>query len=61
MRPHSAPTGAALGGFGRDGDLRDERGCAVTTGVATGVFEAGAGDSCVADFGLFGTVTVAFN
>jgi 2-keto-4-pentenoate hydratase len=33
----------------------------VTTGVATDVFEAGAGDSCVADFGPFGTVTVAFN
>jgi 2-keto-4-pentenoate hydratase len=32
----------------------------VTTGVATEVFEAGAGDSCVADFGPFGTVTVAF-
>ena len=37
------------------------RGDVVTTGVATDVFEAGAGDSCVADFGPFGTVTVAFN
>jgi 2-keto-4-pentenoate hydratase len=36
------------------------RGDIVTTGVATDVFEAGAGDSCVADFGLFGRVTVAF-
>ena len=33
----------------------------VTTGVATDVFEAGAGDSCVADFGPFGRVTVAFH
>jgi 2-keto-4-pentenoate hydratase len=33
----------------------------VTTGVATDVFEAGAGDSCVADFGPFGRVTVAFD
>jgi 2-keto-4-pentenoate hydratase len=33
----------------------------VTTGVATDVFEAGAGETCVADFGPFGTVTVAFN
>ena len=30
------------------------------TSVATDVFEAGAGDSCVADFGPLGTVTVAF-
>ncbi len=37
------------------------RGDIVTTGVATDVFEAGAGDSCVADFGPFGRVTVAFN
>ena len=36
------------------------RGDVVTTGVATDVFEAGAGDSCVADFGPFGTVTVTF-
>ncbi len=40
--------------------LRLRRGDVVTTGVATEVFEAGAGDSCVADFGPFGTVTVAF-
>jgi len=40
---------------------RLRRGDVVTTGVATDVFEAGAGDSCVADFGPFGTVTVAFN
>jgi 2-keto-4-pentenoate hydratase len=40
------------------GQLR--RGDVVTTGVATDVFEAAAGDSCVADFGPFGTVTVAF-
>jgi 2-keto-4-pentenoate hydratase len=33
----------------------------VTTGVATEVFEAGVGDRCVADFGPFGTVTVAFD
>ena len=33
----------------------------VTTGVATDVFEAGSGDVCVADFGPFGTVTVAFD
>jgi 2-keto-4-pentenoate hydratase len=33
----------------------------VTTGVATDVFEAGAGDTCVADFGPFGTVAVAFD
>jgi len=36
------------------------RGDVVTTGVATDVFEAGSGDSCVADFGPFGTVTVTF-
>ena len=41
--------------------LRLSRGDVVTTGVATDVFEAGAGDSCVADFGPIGTVTVAFN
>jgi 2-keto-4-pentenoate hydratase len=41
--------------------LRLRRGDVVTTGVATDVFEAGAGDSCVADFGPFGRVTVAFN
>jgi 2-keto-4-pentenoate hydratase len=40
--------------------LRLRRGDVVTTGVATDVFEADAGDSCVADFGPFGTVTVAF-
>jgi 2-keto-4-pentenoate hydratase len=40
---------------------RLRRGDVVTTGVATDVFEAGAGDSCVADFGPFGTVTVAFS
>jgi 2-keto-4-pentenoate hydratase len=33
----------------------------VTTGVATDVFESGAGDRCVADFGPFGTVTVGFD
>lgn len=37
------------------------RGDVVTTGVATDVFEAGAGDSCVADFGAFGRVTVTFD
>jgi 2-keto-4-pentenoate hydratase len=37
------------------------RGDVVTTGVATDVFEAAAGDTCVADFGPFGTVTVAFD
>ena len=37
------------------------RGDVVTTGVATDVFEAGAGESCVADFGPFGKVTVAFD
>jgi 2-keto-4-pentenoate hydratase len=36
------------------------RGDVVTTGVATDVFEAAAGESCVADFGPFGTVTVGF-
>lgn len=41
--------------------LRLRRGDVVTTGVATDVFEAGAGDTCVADFGPFGTVTVAFD
>jgi 2-keto-4-pentenoate hydratase len=41
--------------------LRLCRGDVVTTGVATDVFEAGAGESCVADFGPFGTVTVAFD
>src|SRR5262245_35652819 len=40
--------------FGR----RLERGDVVTTGVATDVFEAAAGDECVADFGPFGTVSV---
>jgi 2-keto-4-pentenoate hydratase len=33
----------------------------VTTGVATDIFEVGAGASCVADFGPFGTVAVAFD
>ena len=42
-------------------DLRLHRGDVVTTGVATDVFEAGAGDSCVADFGPFGRVSVAFD
>jgi 2-keto-4-pentenoate hydratase len=41
--------------------LRLRRGDVVTTGVATDVFEAAAGDSCVADFGPFGTVAVAFD
>ena len=41
--------------------LQLSRGNVVTTGVATDVFEAGAGDSCVADFGPFGTVTVGFS
>jgi 2-keto-4-pentenoate hydratase len=40
--------------------LRLRRGDVVTTGVATDVFEASAGDLCVADFGPFGSVTVAF-
>ncbi len=42
------------GGRLRQGDV-------VTTGVATDVFEAVAGDTCVADFGPFGSVTVAFD
>jgi 2-keto-4-pentenoate hydratase len=37
------------------------RGDIVTTGVATDVFEAGAGESCEADFGPFGSVAVAFH
>jgi 2-keto-4-pentenoate hydratase len=41
--------------------LRLSRGDVVTTGVATDVFEADAGDWCLADFGPFGTVAVAFN
>ena len=41
--------------------LQLRRGDVVTTGVATDVFEAGAGDSCVADFGPFGQVSVAFD
>jgi 2-keto-4-pentenoate hydratase len=41
--------------------LQLRRGDVVTTGVASDVFEAGAGDSCVADFGPFGRVTVAFD
>jgi 2-keto-4-pentenoate hydratase len=41
--------------------LRLRRGDVVTTGVATDVFEADAGDFCLADFGPFGRVTVAFN
>jgi 2-keto-4-pentenoate hydratase len=41
--------------------LRLRRGDVVTTGVATDVFEAAAGDSCVADFGPFGRVIVAFD
>jgi len=41
--------------------LRLRGGDFVTTGVATDVFEAGAGDSCVADFGPFGRVAVAFH
>jgi 2-keto-4-pentenoate hydratase len=40
--------------------LRLRSGDFVTTGVATDVFEADAGDSCVADFGPFGRVTVNF-
>jgi 2-keto-4-pentenoate hydratase len=40
--------------------LRLRQGDVVTTGVATDVFEAAAGESCVADFGPFGTVTVTF-
>jgi 2-keto-4-pentenoate hydratase len=45
-----------LPGFG----LRLRRGDLVTTGVATDVFEGVVGDTCVADFGPFGTVTVSF-
>jgi 2-keto-4-pentenoate hydratase len=41
--------------------LQLRRGDVVTTGVATDVFEAEAGDLCAADFGPFGTVTVAFH
>jgi 2-keto-4-pentenoate hydratase len=41
--------------------LRLRRGDVVTTGVATDVFEADAGETCVADFGPFGTVTAAFD
>ncbi len=41
--------------------LQLRAGDVVTTGVATDVFEADAGDSCEADFGPFGTVAVAFN
>jgi 2-keto-4-pentenoate hydratase len=41
--------------------VRLRRGDVVTTGVATDVFEAGAGDSCMADFGPFGKVAVAFD
>jgi len=41
--------------------LQLRRGDVVTTGVATDVFEADAGDSCVADFGPFGQVAVAFD
>ena len=41
--------------------LQLRRGDVVTTGVATDVFEAVAGDTCTADFGPFGTVTVAFD
>jgi hypothetical protein len=33
----------------------------VTTGVATDVFDADAGETCVADFGPFGTVTTTFD
>jgi 2-keto-4-pentenoate hydratase len=40
---------------------RLRQGDVVTTGVATDVFEAGGGDSCIADFGPFGRVVVAFN
>jgi 2-keto-4-pentenoate hydratase len=42
-----------FGGQLRAGDV-------ITTGVATDVFEAAAGDTCVADFGPFGTVAVTF-
>jgi 2-keto-4-pentenoate hydratase len=41
--------------------LRLRGGDVVTTGVATDVFEAGAGDTCVADFGPFGRVTAVFD
>ena len=41
--------------------LRLRRGDVVTTGVATDVFEVGAGDACVADFAALGSVTVAFD
>lgn len=41
-------------------DLQLRAGDVVTTGVATDVFEATAGDSYVADFGPFGRVAVAF-
>ena len=41
--------------------LQLRRGDIVTTGVATDVFEANTGDSCEADFGPFGRVTVAFD
>ena len=41
--------------------LRLRRGDVVTTGVATDVFEARAGDSCLADFGPFGNIAVAFD
>jgi 2-keto-4-pentenoate hydratase len=41
--------------------LQLRRGDVVTTGVATDVFEASAGESCVADFGPFGMVAVAFD
>jgi 2-keto-4-pentenoate hydratase len=40
---------------------RLRRGDVVTTGVATDVFEAAGGDTCVADFGPFGTVAVTFD
>ena len=40
--------------------LRLRRGDVVTTGVATDVFEVGAGQSCVAEFGPFGRVSIAF-
>ena len=42
-------------------DLRLHAGDVVTTGVATDVFEADAGDSYLADFGPFGTVAVTFD
>jgi 2-oxo-hept-3-ene-1,7-dioate hydratase len=41
--------------------LRLCAGDVVTTGVATDVFEAHAGDDVVADFGSFGSVTVSFS